>query len=141
MALATRKGCFQVTNSQVITAWSKGQAARSGNLSTDGHRLYSYALCIGEWRDGLPVVFNYTARSDINPFGHRVASLGFCSQTTSHHVSLARRVGYAFDKDNPNTGHRYLDPPRRLRAEPPPGSPRAATHPPRAGEPKGSVAP
>ena len=26
-----------------------------------------------------------------------------------------------FDKDNPNTGHRYLDPPRRLRAGPPPG--------------------
>jgi len=99
-----------VTNSQVIRAWSNGQPAHSAHLSTDGDKLFSYALCIGEWRDGLPVVFNYTARADINPFGHRVPSLGFYSQTTSHHVSLARRVGYAFDKDNPPTACSCCDP-------------------------------
>ena len=63
-----------------------------------GTRLYSYALCIGEWRDGLPVVFNYTAHEDCNPFGHRVPSEGFYSMTTSHHVGLARRIGYCFER-------------------------------------------
>jgi hypothetical protein len=87
-----------MTNHDVIKAWASGRPARTANLSTDGHRLYSYALLIGEHRDGLPVVFNYTARDDSNPFGHRVPSLGFVSQTTSHHVSLARRVGYCFER-------------------------------------------
>ena len=87
-----------MTNEQVSRAWSKGQPAHSGNLKTDGNKLFSYALCIGEWRDGLPVVFNNTARADRNPFGHKVPSEGFYSMTTSHHVSLARRVGYCFEK-------------------------------------------
>jgi hypothetical protein len=91
-----------MTNAQVITAWSRRESARSGNLSTDGSRLYSYALQIGEWRDGLPVVFNYTARADMNPFGQKVPSEGFYSMTTSHHVSLARRVGYCFERGDAN---------------------------------------
>lgn len=86
------------TNQQVITAWAKGRPAHSRNLSTDGNRLYSYALGIGEWREIGPVVFNYTARADMNPFGHRVPSEGFYSMTTSRHVGLARRVGYCFEK-------------------------------------------
>lgn len=85
-------------NSDVVYAWSEGRAASTAHLSTDGHSLYSYALRIGEWRDGLPVVFNYTAREAMNPFGHRVPSEGFKSMTTSHHVVLAQRVGYAFER-------------------------------------------
>ncbi|WP_406693372.1 trypsin-like peptidase domain-containing protein [Singulisphaera sp. Ch08] len=33
---------------------------------------------------------------------------------------LRNRDAFSFDKENPNTGYRYLDPPRRLRAESPP---------------------
>ena len=40
---------------------------------------------------------------------------------------LRNREAFAFDKDNPNTGHRYLDPPRRSKA----GSPLARTSPPK----------
>ena len=88
-----------MNNTQVARAWVHGEAGRSLNMRSDGHRLYSYGLCIGEWRDGLPVVFNYTAHEDTNPFGHRVPSLGFRSMTTSHHVGLARQAGgYSFDK-------------------------------------------
>ena len=86
------------SNKSVVEAWQSRRVASSGNMHTDGDKLYSYALLIGEWRDGLPVVFNYTARADMNPFGHKVASEGFKSITTSHHVSLARRVGYCFEK-------------------------------------------
>jgi len=34
---------------------------------------------------------------------------------------LRNREAFAFDKNNPNTGYHYLDPPRRLRAGRPPG--------------------
>ncbi len=37
---------------------------------------------------------------------------------------LRNREAFAFDKDNPNTGYRYLDPPRRRRADPPPSTAR-----------------
>lgn len=87
-----------MTNEQVIAQWGHGLPARAFNLHSDGDKLFSYALQIGEWRDGLPVVFNYTKRTDTNPFGHRVASEGYVSNTTSHHVRLARRVGFAFEK-------------------------------------------
>jgi serine protease Do len=33
---------------------------------------------------------------------------------------LDNRDAFAFDRDNPNTGHRYLNPPRRRRQESPP---------------------
>ncbi len=87
-----------LTNLQVAQAWGLCRAAVSGHMHTDGNKLFSYNLLIGEHRDGLPVVFNYTAKPDRNPFGHVVLSLGFVSMTTSAHVGLARRVGYAFDK-------------------------------------------
>jgi serine protease Do len=34
---------------------------------------------------------------------------------------LRHREAFAFDKTNPNSGYRYLDPPRRVRSENPPG--------------------
>lgn len=34
---------------------------------------------------------------------------------------LRHREAFAFDKTNPNSGYRYIDPPRRLRPGPPPG--------------------
>ena len=87
-----------MTNLQVVKAWGAQKASASAHMHTDGHSIHSYALKIGEWRDGLPVVFNYTARVDVNPFGHPVPSEGFRSVTTSQHIGIARRVGYAFVK-------------------------------------------
>jgi serine protease Do len=48
-------------------------------------------------------------------------NLGFAIPITYVKDFLRNREAFSFDKDNPNTGHRYLDPPRRLRAGPPPG--------------------
>ncbi len=48
-----------LTNLEVAQAWGRGQPGASGHMHTDGDKLYSYALLIGEHRDGLPVVFNY----------------------------------------------------------------------------------
>ncbi len=86
-----------MTNQQVVERWTARRRGYAAHLQTDGNTLWSYKLKIGEWRDGLPVVFNYTAHDDINPFGHRVPPLGFVSMTTSRHVGFARRVGYAFE--------------------------------------------
>ncbi len=49
-------------------------------------------------------------------------SLGFAIPITYVKDFLRYREAFSFDKANPNTGYRYLDPPRRLRAGRPPGT-------------------
>ena len=69
-------------NSEVIQAWLAGQEANSHtkNLRTDGTKLFSYRLCIGDTFGADKIAVNYTA------------SVGeFRSQTTSQHVGLAKR--------------------------------------------------
>ena len=53
----------------------------------------------------------------------RGESLGFAIPI--HYVKdfLRNREAFSFDKNNPNTGYHYLDPPRRHRAGRPPGTP------------------
>jgi serine protease Do len=60
------------------------------------------------------------ARKDI------AESLGFAIPVNYVKDFLRNREAFSFDKENPNTGYRYLDPPRRLRGGPPPGA-RSAT--------------
>jgi serine protease Do len=47
-------------------------------------------------------------------------NLGFAIPINYVKDFLRNREAFSFDKDNPNTGHRYLDPPRRLKPGPPP---------------------
>jgi serine protease Do len=54
----------------------------------------------------------------------RGENLGFAIPVTYVKDFLRNREAFSFDKNNPNTGYHYLDPPRRLRAGRPPG-----THP------------
>ena len=49
-------------------------------------------------------------------------NLGFAIPVNYVKDFLRNREAFSFDKDNPNTGYRYLDPPRRLRAGRPPGA-------------------
>ncbi|MBX6313840.1 MAG: trypsin-like peptidase domain-containing protein [Isosphaeraceae bacterium] len=53
-------------------------------------------------------------------------NLGFAIPIPYVKDFLRNREAFAFNKDNPNTGYRYLDPPRRLRPGSPPGALRAA---------------
>ncbi len=50
-------------------------------------------------------------------------NLGFAIPINYVKDFLRNREAFSYDKDNPNTGHRYLDPPRRLKAGTPPGRP------------------
>jgi serine protease Do len=51
----------------------------------------------------------------------RGENLGFAIPVTYVKDFLRNREAFSFDKNNPNTGYHYLDPPRRLRAGRPPG--------------------
>lgn len=77
-----------MTNENVIIAWTKGQAAKSLNMSTDGNDLFSYRLKIGT--GGGSVIYNHTAGGG-----------SFYSQTTSCHVGLAKSVALRAKVVNP----------------------------------------
>jgi serine protease Do len=51
----------------------------------------------------------------------RGENLGFAIPVTYVKDFVRNREAFSFDKNNPNTGYHYLDPPRRLRAGRPPG--------------------
>jgi serine protease Do len=53
-------------------------------------------------------------------------NLGFAIPINYVKDFLRNRSAFAYNKDNPNTGHRYLDPPRRLRPGNPPGASKGA---------------
>lgn len=72
----------RLDNDAVISAWLRGQqgSSHTGNLSTDGQKLFSYRLVIGDTLGGEKIALDYTA------------SVGqFQSMTTSQHVGLAKR--------------------------------------------------
>ena len=72
----------RLDNNEVITSWLRGQrgSSHTGNLSTDGQRLFSYALVIGDTMHGEKIALDYTA------------SVGqFQTMTTSQHVGMAKR--------------------------------------------------
>ena len=74
----------RVRNHQVVEHWYVGKEAYSHtqSLHTDGEKLYSYALLIGDTTaEGDKILRDYTAKG----------THGFRSQTTSCHVGLARR--------------------------------------------------
>ena len=76
---------MRVNNHQVPRAWAAGQPASShtGNLWTDGQKIYSYSLCIGETMpNGDKLLHDYTA-----------GGIKYYSQTTSCHVG--RCAGHA----------------------------------------------
>ena len=70
-------------NRGVARAWGYSQSASShtGNYWTDGQKLYSYRLCIGDTAsDGTKVLRDHTSGGN-HPYH---------SQTTSCHVGYAR---------------------------------------------------
>jgi len=74
-----------VCNSLVAKAWAQGWPAinHRGTFHTDGKRIYSYQLQIGDTSEtNKKIVRDYTAKG----------SYGFQSQTTSCHVGLLRYI-------------------------------------------------
>tara|TARA_B100000900_G_C20377389_1_gene633010 strand:+ start:504 stop:755 length:252 start_codon:yes stop_codon:yes gene_type:complete len=78
-------------NRSVIDNWKNGEPAMNhrGSFSTDGKKLWSYELMIGDTctETNAKVVRDYTASG----------RWGFQTQTTSCHVGLARVVADVID--------------------------------------------
>ena len=76
-------------NDQVAFRWSEGKAATNheGTFWTDGKKLYSYKLQIGDTADELKILRLYTANG----------RHGFKSQTTSQHVGKAKAYADILD--------------------------------------------
>ncbi len=73
------------SNDAVIRAWVIGKPATGNRITTDGKYLYSYSLMIGYTdENGGKIVYNYMGDH-------------FISMTTSHHVSAAKRYGFAIN--------------------------------------------
>lgn len=64
-------------------------------------------------------------------------NLGFAIPINYVKDFLRNREAFSFDKDNPNTGNRYLDPPRRVKPGPPPGRLAASDSKPGSARPSG----
>jgi hypothetical protein len=84
-----RPKCKPITNEDVAHLWAIGHTACNHRKTffTDGRKLYSYNLMIGDTCQdtGAKVLKDYTAKG----------TYGFSSQTTSCHVGVARRNGRA----------------------------------------------
>lgn len=81
-------------NCDVAAAWQCGEVAASGHMHTDGLRLWSYGLIIGNTNDyGRKVVFDYTGSCKPNHF---------VSMTTSCHVGLAKQVADQVEEPSPH---------------------------------------
>lgn len=75
-------GRCSMINEEVVRHWAIASypcKSGNGNLHTDGGRLWSYNLLIGKTELGSKIVLDYMAPNN------------FVSNTTSHHVSLAKR--------------------------------------------------
>ena len=72
----------KLTNNRIPRAWAEGQAAcnHGGTFWTDGVKLFSYQLQIGDTSDGVKVLRDYSAKG----------RHGYKSMTTSQHVGKAR---------------------------------------------------
>jgi len=71
-------------NESVVYAWTNGERAASGHMSTDGVDLFSYSLKIASRADSETRIWDYTARGK------------YVSQTTSCHVGLALRIAGSY---------------------------------------------
>ena len=79
----------KVRNHVVVSSWKADKPAvnHKGTLHTDGKRLWSYELQIGDTIDGVKVLRDHTARGRWD----------YHSQTTSCHVGEARKVADLVD--------------------------------------------
>ena len=76
---------MRVCNSSVASSWAEGKPAKNhrGSFWTDGKRIYSYELQIGDTSEtNKKIVRDYTAKG----------SYGFQTMTTSQHVGLLRYI-------------------------------------------------
>jgi hypothetical protein len=83
---APRKPSKPKSIKDIARAWRDGKALRSGNVRTDGQRIYSWGLCIGETVRGRKVAIDYRGKISKSTSMHCGAVIG-----EAHRVSAGRR--------------------------------------------------
>jgi hypothetical protein len=73
-------GTMTISNDDVVAAWLNDEPAKAGALTTDGTKLFSYRLCIGDTFADDKIALDYTASAG-----------EYHSQTTSQHCGKAKR--------------------------------------------------
>lgn len=114
-------GIVSALNRPVTTGASPQQGAGGNPVVTNAIQT---SAAINPGNSGGPL-FNFKGEvvGVTNMKAAQGDNLGFAIPINYVKDFLRNREAFAFDKDNPNTGYRYLDPPRRLQAGTPPGPP------------------
>ena len=86
---------MRVISREVASSWSNGRAAQNhtGQFWTDGEKLYSYRLQIGDTSTDSGTGESVKVLRDYSANGKH----GFQSMTTSKHVGFARRYADIID--------------------------------------------
>jgi hypothetical protein len=85
----------------VIRAWAEGRKAKASALRTEGGKLWSYDLLIGDTKKGKRIVYDYMGPQKV-------------SATTSQHVSAAKSVADEVRKPpKGRVGQVVMQPPAR----------------------------
>jgi serine protease Do len=116
-------GCFAVGNPLGLERSVSQGIISTLNRNFEGLIYLQTDAAINPGNSGGPL-FNLKGEVvGVTNMGFRgTDNLGFAIPITYVKDFLRNRDAFAYDKDNPNTGYRYLDPPRRRRAGQPPAS-------------------
>lgn len=96
------------------------------NRSVQGLVYLQTTAAINPGNSGGPLLNVRGEVVGVTNMGYLFANnLGFAIPVNYVKDFIRNRDAFAYDKTNPNTGHHYMDGPRRRRSENPPGSPRA----------------
>jgi serine protease Do len=118
-------GVFAVGNPMGLERSVSQGIVSNRNRNIEGQVYLQTDAAINPGNSGGPL-FNLRGEViGVTSLGYRkdiAESLGFAIPITYVKDFLRNREAFSFDKANPNTGYRYLDPPRRQRAGRPSGA-------------------
>lgn len=125
----TGEGVFAVGNPLGLERSVSQGIVSNRNRNIEGQIYLQTDAAINPGNSGGPLfnlrgevigVTSLGARADV------ADNLGFAIPVSYVKDFLRNREAFSYDKENPNTGYRYIDPPRRLRAGRPPWTSPAA---------------
>ena len=124
-AVKTGDSVFAIGNPLGLERTVSQGIVSNRNRTVQGQVYLQTTAAINPGNSGGPLLNMRGEVIGVTNMGYLFANnLGFAIPVSYVKDFLKNREAFAYDKTNPNTGHRYLDAPRRRRAEPPPGSPR-----------------
>jgi serine protease Do len=119
------EGVFAVGNPLGLERSVSQGIVSNRNRNIEGKLYLQTDAAINPGNSGGPLFDLHGAVIGVTSLGARADladNLGFAIPVNYVKDFLRNREAFSYDKENPNTGYRYLDPPRRSRAGSPPWS-------------------